>query len=572
MAKVFLSKIFHKLPKVWIITFFLSTVFLILAVPYNAIRAQEASSAGSLYLFHMGTKNDQSGFIPELLIASRKAIEGEATPVTDATTGMTQYKYQGGAVQALASYADATYENPAGSSIIWAQDQINLIAGKGQFQALAGDPNSTDFYYVSGFTALEPIRGMWNWSANIVYALFIVILIGISFMILFRQSLGGQQYVTLANSLPSVVLSLVLIFFSYPISAVFIDAVSIGTNLVYNIMVTASNAPGNALITQKIMVPKAVETTVSVTEKVNQTPTTVNKAGFEYKDGEVTEIKNVLQPDDPQMSIWSIFYTSNAKICGGMPFGVDKGSFIQPTKSSGENCEFGKYLVPAGIYGPFGSMIQTVLNTVGDTVSNPLIELIIGLAIITTQFKLLKRIFTDYMVLSFFPIISPWIFLMAAMPNRTNKTISDFLRILGGAAMNLVILYACFLFLVILGYATNDGTKTATGSSFQLGSSFKQASEIQWLPPMLGYSYGQIIGNSNTSSSNTKIITTIVIVMFYMAIPRIPDEIQSWLQVPELPAVVKGAGQDLAAKGRQVVGGAAGVVGNIAQQKLKKDG
>jgi hypothetical protein len=260
------------------------------------------------------------------------------------------------------------------------------------------------------------------------------------------------------------------------------------------------------------------------------------------------------------MSIWSIFYNSNAKICGKTPLSTISDSLgLVKYNSEGlfDDCEIASYTVPAALHGQMGGLINKMLSTL-DTLgaTNMIIELGLVLIILTTQLKLLKIILYDYLILSFFPVLSPWIFLLAAIPNRTSKTIDTYFRRLGGSAFDLIIIYAAFLFLIILGYATNDGAIVGTNKDniLVLGDSFRQVSEIKWLPPMLGYSYGQIVGNDDVDNANQKIVTSLIIVLVFTAIPRIPEEIKTWMQVPDLPPIISGAFSDVGAQGKKAAG------------------
>ena len=584
----FLPKIFTKNRVVWIATFFLSSVFLLANMPLLATHAVVKDSAGAIYLSNFNnTTGEQNGLLPNLFSGIRDSLTGTAVITGTTSTGAPVTEYKGGVVTALANIGDFTYQNPQESAIVWAQDQIQQIANGKQFTAFAYNPNDTDIYQVSGYTALENTIGLWNWSRNIVYAIFIIILIVVAFMILFRRSLGGQQYVTITNSLPSIILSLVLITFSYPISAVFIDAVSIGCNLAYNVIIAAPNAPGHAFLEQVqgtseyLTVQKISDGTTQIPVNVSGTPTT-QTVGALVADG-YTQIKNTFQPDDPQMSLWSVFSTSNAQVCGKMFAFLGTPTMLDVTQNQVKNCEFSKFVAPNALYGVYGGVINSVMTVLSfANLGNVLVEVALIIFIISTQLKILKRLLTDYLMLSFFPILSPWLFLVAALPNRTSKVLGDFVKILGWSALNMIIIYACFLILIVLGYSsaspvTADSVdasgKIITGSQFQLGDAFKQASQLKWVPPMLGYSYGQIVGQSGQGglTSNNALITTIIIIAFFVAIPRIPDEIQKWLQVPELPAVLRNTGSDIG-KGATTAGGyLAGGAGKLLEASgLKK--
>lgn len=542
-------------------TFLFSFVFLAINIPVNVSFAFKEDSAAAIYWAHQDTDGSVTGGLSTIINSVTRNLAGyeEVTDVSASGELVTEYK--GGVVSVLSEFGDSLYEEPAGSAIIWAQDQFRMAFNGQQFTAFAFNPNDTDIYQVSGYTALENTIGLWNWSRSIVYGFFIIILIAVAFMILFRSSLGGQQFVTLTNSLPSIVLSLVLITFSYPISALFIDAVSIGTGVAYNIIIANPNAPGYGIINNNLSTDRYVEQPVDVTVLDSNGTPVPGKADGVSVSGE-TPIQNVLQPDDLQMSIWSVFKTSNAKVCGKLPI---IGTPVSPGQT--DQCQFAQYVAPAAVRNTFTAISNKLVSIIGTLgIENVLIDLALIVLILTTQLKLLKRLLTDYLILSFFPILSPWLFLVAALPNRTTKIITDYVKILGFSALNMVIIYACFLILLVMGYSSKDTSVETTG--FQLGESFKATSQLKWVPPMLGYSYGQIVGGDSLTD-NANIITTVIIIAFFMAIPRIPEEIQTMMQVPQLPALMRNTGQDIVGGVKQAGGYAAGGVGGLMSLRLR---
>jgi len=60
---------------------------------------------------------------------------------------------------------------------------------------------------------------LWKTMRNIAYSLIVLILVIVGFMVMFRKKLSAQVTVSVANSLPRLVIGLILITFSYPIAA-----------------------------------------------------------------------------------------------------------------------------------------------------------------------------------------------------------------------------------------------------------------------------------------------------------------------------------------------------------------
>lgn len=95
----------------------------------------------------------------------------------------------------------------------------------------------TNTVYAGGYEDLQSakIDDLWSITRNIAYVGYVVIMIAIGFMIMFRNKIGGQVMVTVGNSLPKVVLSLVLVTFSFYIIGLIIDVGGILKNVIANI-------------------------------------------------------------------------------------------------------------------------------------------------------------------------------------------------------------------------------------------------------------------------------------------------------------------------------------------------
>ena len=77
----------------------------------------------------------------------------------------------------------------------------------------------------SGYDSLvnTGISVLWAEARNITYVFFIIIMLVVGFMIMFRSKLGGQTLVTLGNTLPNIILALIGVTFSFAIAGLIID-------------------------------------------------------------------------------------------------------------------------------------------------------------------------------------------------------------------------------------------------------------------------------------------------------------------------------------------------------------
>src|SRR3990170_4166309 len=88
----------------------------------------------------------------------------------------------------------------------------------------------------AGYTALSPLIPLWTAFRNISYLAFVVIFILIGFMIMFRAKLDPQTVVNVQNSLPKLVITLLLITFSFAIAGFMVDLIYLGIYVVVSVL------------------------------------------------------------------------------------------------------------------------------------------------------------------------------------------------------------------------------------------------------------------------------------------------------------------------------------------------
>ncbi|MFQ5492740.1 MAG: hypothetical protein ACE5DX_01095 [Candidatus Dojkabacteria bacterium] len=382
---------------------------------------------------------------------------------------------QKGAVLQIAALSDGMYDNPPASMIVWAQNEYNQILGYESITVFAqNDSNPSTYFPGLGFELLRPILGFWQWTRNIAYGFFIVILIVIAFLVLFRQNLGGQTIVNVANSLPSVLIALLLVTLSYPISALFVDLVTIGTNFVQSVMVTAPGAPGYDIF----------------------------QGGVQGAPGYSGPKINELQPDDYQLGFMNIWSSSAIHICDPDP--------LIPTEGELDTCEIGWFPLIGGVEETF---LTGLFSALGGGLAGDLLKLLLGLVALGAAFKLFLALLNNYIILTTMPIFSPFIFLTAAIPGRTGTIVGNYFKTLLAASLVFIVLYGVFLFLIIVG------------NSSGLTGAFRDAGAIEWAPPLLGY-------GSEASQFGGGIYKIIVVYSVFLFSPSIPDLIKNNMGVP----------------------------------------
>ena len=94
----------------------------------------------------------------------------------------------------------------------------------------------------SGFEYLHEsiqLSALWSITRNIAYLFFVIAMIIIGFMIMFRNKIGGQVMVTVSNSIPRIIVCLILVTFSFAISGIMLDLGKMAMNIVSKTMAKA---------------------------------------------------------------------------------------------------------------------------------------------------------------------------------------------------------------------------------------------------------------------------------------------------------------------------------------------
>lgn len=134
-----------------------------------------------------------------------------------------------GAAFQLAYFISLIYANPPASGIEYLADigqRLNLVQPAYAQEGV-------------GWRKFQYALPIWKAFRNVTYVFFVLILIFIGFAIMFRVKISPQTVVSLQSALPKVVLTLILITFSYAIVGFLVDLMYVAINLIiwlfYNI-------------------------------------------------------------------------------------------------------------------------------------------------------------------------------------------------------------------------------------------------------------------------------------------------------------------------------------------------
>lgn len=121
--------------------------------------------------------------------------------------------YQHSLFGKMAGFISMPYTNPPASSAYWAYAGLQNAGFIPKTYAAEG----------IGFATIKPFMSLWKVMRDISYMFLVLVLIAIGFMIMFRMKLNPQTVISIESALPRIIISLILITFSFAIAGFLID-------------------------------------------------------------------------------------------------------------------------------------------------------------------------------------------------------------------------------------------------------------------------------------------------------------------------------------------------------------
>lgn len=364
----------------------------------------------------------------------------------------------------LVNLIGATYKNPPASGI---NETYNTIANIG----LAPKTYAAQGI---GFGSISGFRPVWIIFRNISYSILVLVMVVISFMIMFRMKLNAQTAISIESALPRIVLSLILITFSYALAGFLIDAMYVvmgicvtllcGNNL-YCDAHTKLNQYLNAGLGQiwSGFFPyegKPIAGMGWLLNLIGIKSTVFNLSGA---------ILEVL-PNAVTGSLYVVGSLANLAIANYVFALLHNTQFFELTKNL-QAFTFGtggvwSFMIGTGMLGLYSALSYLTLPL--------LLGLIIYLTMIFLFFRIFFMIFTTYLNLLFLILFSPILMLIEALPGQS--TFSYWLRNMIGELLTFPLL-AVFLMvgaLIVNNFQFIDKVKDPGTLATQI-----------WQPPFL---------------------------------------------------------------------------------------
>lgn len=115
----------------------------------------------------------------------------------------------------------ALYSNPPASGV----QEIKYTAQKVFDVGTGVQPAYAQGFGYNGLSSGGAVRLLWSASRNMAYLIIVIILIAAGFLIMFRVKINPQTVVSLQTMIPKLIITLILITFSFAIAGLVIDMV-----------------------------------------------------------------------------------------------------------------------------------------------------------------------------------------------------------------------------------------------------------------------------------------------------------------------------------------------------------
>lgn len=330
----------------------------------------------------------------------------------------------------------------------------------------------------TGYTAMSPFLEFWKIFRNLAYSLYIIMFVVVGIMIMLRTKVNAQTIITIQTALPNLLITLLLITFSYAIVGFMIDLMYF---LIYFVVYLISSAG-------------VIDASMSIKRLMSYSAWGVV---FEGRNSIISAVTASLQ------GILGSLGTGGIGLAGGLLSAADN---------------------------------LTQFLTLG--MMSP-IYLFVTVSFIIAMLKLIVALVKSYVMLIVQTITAPVQILMNAMPG--SKAFSTWLKTTASYLLPFPVAACMFIFSAILignptsAVARNDwwpgdgGPATASHQN-PFGVKDIAGGETIWLPPFT-------LTDSIGATANPDSLNVLALIGFFVFLmtPSAVKMAQEWMQVKESP-------------------------------------
>lgn len=170
------------------------------------------------------------------------SINGKKETIVDKGGSVIGYRYEGGIINSMNGVITTMISNQGVSSKEYIADlghNLGIVPKQAYAQG-------------TGFAALSPILPLWKTMRDITYLFYVVIFMVVGFMILLRKKIDPRTVITIEAALPKLIITLILITFSYAIMGFILDIANLISTIIGNMFAGKYIATGSVKL-QELM-------------------------------------------------------------------------------------------------------------------------------------------------------------------------------------------------------------------------------------------------------------------------------------------------------------------------------
>ncbi len=238
-----MKSVVFKLPLVFRLSSFVFVIFSLFTIHSSLftpnVHAQCAPPATTLPLdqlvnqmnkcFIEKSQFEDKAFETNAVIGTANGFSALITGGAPATPAIAHFFQNNNALASTGTMIASIYGVPPASGVTYFAQQFQKLNPVQPAYAQTG----------IGFSALSPIQALWTAFRNISYVGFVFVFIIIGFMIMLRAKISPQAVATVQDSIPRIVIALILVTFSYAIVGLVIDFMFLFLNVMMRGLETA---------------------------------------------------------------------------------------------------------------------------------------------------------------------------------------------------------------------------------------------------------------------------------------------------------------------------------------------
>lgn len=246
-----------------------------------------------------------------------------------------------------------------------------------------------------GFASLKPITGIWKLFRDISYLILVLIIIFIGFMIMFRMKLNPQTAISIENTLPRIIITLIFITFSFAIAGFLIDLMyvfmGVGVSLVSKNQTLANGSVINDIYGSNVW--DLFNSTAYAHGNIFRTGDAILNLFPQFIENSIRTIVGFL----------TIILTNRMPVIGNL----FSGDFLKDVLETGGLLKFVVQLITTGIIGAAGSIL-----------AGKILSLLIWFTALSVFIRIFFALFFNYIQIIVLTIFAPIILLFGAIPGK----------------------------------------------------------------------------------------------------------------------------------------------------------